>query len=195
MLNPDQFWLPYPVPALAKDQRDFNPTGFWQGPSWPAATTHVVEAFAAAAKSLDRSLLSQAGELLLRAARVHLRPRPDFYERYHPIDGRPLNKFRDYMHSWWIDLIIQHAAGLMVRDDGSVVIDPLPMGLEYFELRGAPVRGKRIDVLWHKPREAGLSFKNPPNVRSGLVVRLDGKTVFYRAAFKPGDDPVRLDLR
>lgn len=172
LLNADQFWLPHPVPALAKDQRDFNPNGFWQGPSWPAATTHVIEAFSTTAKEMDRTLLPRAADLFRRAAYNHLQPRADFYERYNPITGKPLSTFRDYMHSWWIDLIIRHVAGLMITDDGAITIDPLPMDLDYFALEGAPCRGKKIDMSWRKA--------------DGLLVRINGKTVIRDANFAPG---------
>ncbi|MDO8630184.1 MAG: trehalase family glycosidase, partial [Phycisphaerales bacterium] len=204
LFNPDRFWLPYPVPALAADQPDFNPNVFWQGPSWPAATAHVLEAAASTAKRLDRTLLPQVAELFRRAIRVHLQPRADFYERYNPLTGRPLSRFRDYMHSWWIDSIVQHVAGLTVQEDQSLIIDPLPMGLEHFELLGAPVRGKRVDVLWRDPtaplprndpdRSAGKSSRRP-TLQRGLLVRVNGQAVLYRTKFQPGDEPIRIDWR
>ncbi len=191
LLNPVRFWLPYPVPALPKDHPEFNPNGFWRGPSWPAATSHVVEALASAAKELDRSLLPQAAALLRRAAYVHLQPRPDFYERYNPLTGRGLSKFRDYMHSWWIDIIIRHVVGLEPRDNGTIVIDPLPLDLEYFALLGAPLRGHAIDVLWCDP-----AVKNDhPGFAVGLSVAIDGRTVVREQAFRPGNKPVRLSIR
>ncbi len=185
LLNPQQFWLPYPVPALAKDQPGFDANGFWQGPSWPAATCHVVEGFASAAKEFDRTLVPQAAELFRRAAGVHLQPRADFYERHNPIDGAPLSSFRDYMHSWWIDLIIRHAAGVMIREDGRVAIDPLPLGLEHFELVGAPFGKGKLDVLWRNPDRAGGG-------EPGLLVRLNGRTIVSQRDFKPGDPAVPL---
>lgn len=203
LFNPDQFWLPFPVPALAGDQPDFNPEGFWQGPSWPAATSHVLEAAASTAKEIDRTLLPQVAELFQRAFRVHLQPRADFYERYNPLTGRPLSRFRDYMHSWWIDLIIQHVAGLTVQEDGSVMIDPLPLGLEYFELLGAPVRGQRVDVLWRDPAASGgptagvaerRRSDQASKLQRGLLVRVNGKAILYRVEFKPGEAPVRVEL-
>jgi hypothetical protein len=182
LLNPDQFWLAHPVPALAKDDKRFRPDAFWVGPSWPAATSHVVEAFATSAKALDRSLLPKAAELFKRAAANHLRPRADFYERYNPLTGEPLSAWADYMHSWWIDLIIRHVAGLMIQDDGSLVIDPLPLGLDHFALQGVPWHGRVLDVLWRAP---GNGRKD-----AGLTVRVDEKVVIRRERFKPGDQPI-----
>lgn len=188
LLNPEQFWLPHPVPALAKDQRDFNPDGFWQGPSWPAATTHVVEGFATTAKQMDRSLLPEAAELFRRAAYNHLQPRADFYERYNPLSGRPLSTFRDYMHSWWIDLFIRHVAGLTIEDNGRAYVDPLPMGLDYFTLENVRLRGKRVDISWVNPRAQSSA------IEPGLTVRVDGRVALRRPMFAPAAERVALPI-
>ena len=182
LLSPDAFWLPHPLPALSKADPEFDPVKrYWAGPSWPAATSHVIEGFANTAKKLDRSYMPQAAELLRRAVNNHFTPRADFYERYDPFTGKPLSNFRDYMHSWWIDIFIRHVAGFVPQDDGSLMIDPLPMGLENYALTGAPYRGKKIDVLFNDPK-AGV----------GLVVRVNGKTVHQNPAFVPGGNPVHL---
>lgn len=182
LLDAERFWLPYPIPAISKADPEFDPVRrYWAGPSWPAATSHVVEGFANASKRWNRSLMPQAAELLRRSVRNHMTPRPDFYERYDPFTGRGLSGFRDYMHSWWIDIFIRHVAGLIPQDDGSLVIDPLPMGLERYSLRGAPHRGHRIDVLFND-RRAG----------AGLTVRRDGKVVLRDPAFRPGVRPVAV---
>ena len=83
------------------------------------------------------------------------------------------------MHSWWIDTIIRQAAGLTPQDDGSLVIDPLPLGLTHFSLRGAPFRGHRVDVLW-----------NEPETGKGLTVRLDGTILRHVPGFLPGGSPL-----
>ena len=181
LLNPNEYWTAHPLPALSQSDPEFDPVKrYWAGPSWPAATSHVIEGFASSAKRLDRSLLPQAAELFRRAAGNHLQPRADFYERYDPFSGKGLSGFRDYMHSWWIDIYIRHVAGLEPQDDGSVVIDPLPMKLKFFALRNAPHRGHKIDVLWNAA----------PDV--GLTVRLDGKTVRRQKKFRPGIDRLVL---
>ncbi len=182
LLSEQEFWLPHPLPALSRSDPEFDPVHrYWAGPSWPAATCHVIEGFADTAKRMDRSLLPQAAELFLRAAANHLQPRPDFYERYDPFSGKPLSRFRDYMHSWWIDLFIRHVAGLMPQEDGSLVIDPLPLGLTRFALRGAPHRGHRVDVLWSNT--------------DGLTVRQDGRTILRRPTFHPGGARIGIPAR
>lgn len=179
LLNPNEFWLPHPLPALSKSDPEFDPVKrYWAGPAWPAATCHVVEGLADTARRLDRSLMPRAAELLRRAIANHLQPRADFYEHYDPTTGRPLSTFRDYMHSWWIDLYVRHVAGLLLQDDGSIVIDPLPMGLDHYSLRNAPFRGKRIDVLF-----------NDKQTGPGLCVRIDGRVVLSDPNFIPGREP------
>ncbi len=193
LLNPREFWAAHPVPALAMNQENFSPTAFWEGPSWPAATSHVIEAFAMAAKMYDRSLLEPAGELFRRAARNHLQPRADFYERYNPLTGRPLSTFRDYMHSWWVDGFVRHVAGLMPQDDGSLLIDPLPLALSWYCLENVPVAGHRVDVQWHAPDTGEASSSSASSAR-GLTVRVDGKPAFHKEDFRPGDKPVRVPM-
>jgi hypothetical protein len=176
LLNPKEYWTKYPVPALSQSDPEFDPIKrYWAGPTWPATNSHVLEGFAETAKRMDRSKMPEAGELFHRVAALHLQPRADFYEHYDPFTGKALSGFRDYMHSWWIDVIIRHAAGLEPQDDGSLVIDPLPMGLTHYALRGAPYRGHKIDVLW-----------NEPETGKGLTVRRDGKVIKHLPEFTPG---------
>ncbi|RYG60085.1 hypothetical protein EON80_25045, partial [bacterium] len=178
LLNPSEYWTPHPIPAISQSDPEFDPIKrYWAGPSWPAATSHIIDGFANSAKKLDRSLLPQAAELFKRAASNHLQPRADFYERYNPQTGKGLSNFRDYMHSWWIDIYIRQIAGLEPQDDGSIVIDPLPMKLDSYFLKGAPHRGHAVDVVLDK---------------AGLTVRVDGKTVRQLKKFVPGTDRVTL---
>lgn len=173
LLNPEQFWLPYPVPALPKDDPNFSPTAFWEGPSWPAATSHVLEAFATSAKTFERFLLPNAAELIEHAIKNHLQPRADFFERYNPLTGEPLSHFRDYMHSWWIDIIIKHIVGFEPQDDGHIELDPLPMGLDYFLLENINYRGRNVTIIWQsldKPKK----YENYP---MGYSVFADGNMI------------------
>jgi len=182
LLNPKEYWTKYPVPALSQSDPEFDPVKrYWAGPTWPATNSHVLEGFAETAKRLDRSKMPEAAELFHRVVALHLQPRADFYEHYNPFTGQPLSDFRDYMHSWWIDVIIRHAAGMEPQDDGSLVIDPLPMGLTHYALHGAPYRGHKIDVLW-----------NEPETGKGLTVRRDGKVVLQRKDFQPGGPAITI---
>ena len=171
LFNENEFWAKYPVPSISMDDPKFDPQGFWMGPSWPAATCHVVEGLAWAAKNLDSSLTKNAAELFQRAAKNYFTPKIDFHERYDPLTGKPLSKFRDYMHSWWIDLIIKHVVGFTPRADAKLELKPLPLGLDYFAMEGIPYHGHFVSVYWQRPDQAPM-YKNVP---MGYVIKVDGE--------------------
>ncbi|BDI29946.1 hypothetical protein CCAX7_19970 [Capsulimonas corticalis] len=180
LTNPKEYWTKYPVPALSQTDPEFDPEHrYWAGLTWPATNSHVFEGFADTAKRLDRTQMAKAGELFQRMVALHSQPRADFYEHYHPLTGKPLSNFRDYMHSWWIETIVRETAGLEPQDDGGLRIDPLPMDLKYYALRGARYRGHLVDVLW-----------NDAAAGKGLTVAVDGKVLRRVAAFQPGDAPI-----
>jgi hypothetical protein len=182
LLDPKEYATPWPVPAISQSDPEFDTEKrYWAGPTWPATNSHVFEGFAITAKRLDRSLLPQVSELFKKIVALHMRPRADFYEHYNSLTGAPMSDFRDYMHSWWVDLYVRHVAGLNPQDDGSLVIDPLPLGLKTYALRGAPFRGHRVDVLWNDEKEG-----------PGLTVRLDGKVLRHDEAFQPGGTPITI---
>ena len=189
LLSPERFWLPHPVPALARDQPGFGPRKFWQGPSWPAATSHVIEAFVVAAQRHDESLLTEAAELLRRAARNHLRPRADFHERYDPLTGDPLSGFRDYMHSWWIDILLRHVAGMRPGEDRVFDVEPLPMGLGYCVARGLPYHGHAVDIEWSVDAKG-----SDRGIEPGLTVRVDGVVALRDEGFEPGKGRATVEV-
>ncbi len=193
LLNPAAFWTPSPVPSTAlndpgtglKSGTGFSATGEWKGKrlicpwngrSWLMTNSHVCQALAHAAQTLDLALRPQAAELIRRCITMTFLDgdptRPTSYEYYNPLTGQP-PVFRgtdDYMHSWLADLILQFVAGLQpslptpsaralaegakgVRGEpGPIVLDPLPFDLDYFTLEDTRVAGRRLDVSWRAGR-------------------------------------------
>ncbi len=170
------FAAPYPIPALARDEKGFDPRSFWMGPSWPAATCHALEGAAQAAKTLDRSRREAVGALLMRAVNVLFSPRIDFYERYDPLSGEGLSSFRDYMHSWWIDLVVRHVIGLEPRADGEIVLDPLPVAVDAFRVVDLGCAGRRLEVSWQRAG-APRRYADRP---LGFSLSVDGRLVAER---------------
>ncbi len=185
LLDPSHFNLSYPVPALPKSHPDFDPQAFWQGPSWPAATFHVIDAFAKTAKNFQREWLDQAGELFLKAAYNHLNPRADFYERYNPLTGTGLSSFRDYMHSSWIDLFVRHIAGFIPLSTRTFLVDPLPMGLTWYRMDNIPFGGHTLGIEWRR-------YASGPAGK--LVITMDHLVLYKDDGFIPGDEPVTLEV-
>lgn len=180
LFNPQEFWTRWPVPSTSADDPTFSARGEWKGKrhacpwngrTWLMTNSHVTEALAHAAQTLDRSLAPRAAELLHRFVRMMFRDTnvryPTSYEYYNPETGQPplFRGVDDYMHSWVADLILKYVAGIQPRE-GILVVDPLPMGLSEFMAEGVPLQGHRLDVVWRS--------------EEGLIVRINGQEVARR---------------
>jgi len=200
LLNPAAFWTPYPVPSTARDDPAFSATGEWKGKrhvcpwngrSWLMVDSHVCQALARAAQTLDPDLRPQAAELIRRCLVMTFLDgdptRPTSYEYFNPLTGQPpfFRGTDDYMHSWLADLILQFVAGLQPAlpstglkpgtgrggaggEVGRIVVDPLPFGLAHFTIEDARVAGHRLDLSWR----AGQGLRLFADGR--LVVHSDG---------------------
>jgi hypothetical protein len=146
----------------------------WNGRVWPMTNSHVLEGLLRQWRAGRRRVGPLAARLLTRF--VHMMfddgdpGRPNGFEHYDPYTAEP-SRFRgidDYQHSWVLDLLIRGAAGLhpsagaaggtghgdLAPGDG-VVVDPLPLGLDWLDLEGCTVRGHDLAVrLRHDTVEA-----------------------------------------
>jgi hypothetical protein len=186
LFNPAEFWTPYPLPTVSMDYPKLNELRhlgwtYWSWNNWPMTTSHVTDAAARAAKRFDPSLTKGAAELLMRYTMLHfiggdLR-RPCISEHYDPISGAPNAPNLDYAHSYFIDLVMRHVAGIEAEAlSDEVRIHPLDLGLDRFEVRNVRVKGHDLDVAW----------KNET-----LAIAVDGKTVATNTGLTPLT--VRLD--
>ncbi len=160
LLDPAEFWTPFPVPATSRRDASFSAAGLWRGKRhqcpwsgrvWPMANSHIVEALVEAGR-YDAGLLERAAELLATFVRMMFfyqdLGRPNAFEHYNPFTG-VASVFRgidDYQHSWIVDLIIKYVAGFRPQHDGGYRIEPLPFGFKRVVLDGLPYRGKRLDI-------------------------------------------------
>ncbi len=187
LLNPKEFWTPYPVPSSSLSDPYSNPYGEWKnkrlscpwnGRSWLMTNSHVVDALAHAAQTLDPRLKGHAADLLRRAIRMLFvdgdPQRPTSYEYYNPVTGQApfFRGTDDYMHSWIVDLIIRYVAGLQPQDGNEIVIDPLPLRLSDVVLKNVFVKGHRLSLEYHRE-----------GARKGLRVEVDGRVVITKPAF------------
>ncbi len=186
LLDPEQFWTAYPVPASPRNDPHFSATPTWRGKrtncpwngrTWPMTNSHVAEALASASE-MDPSLRSITAEFVHRFLRMMCfdgdPTRPNAFEHYNPDTGAPsrYRGFDDYMHSWIVDLIVKYVAGVRPLADG-IQVDPFPFDVA-FALEDVRVRGHSVDVSWD-----GVTFE----------VRLDSE-VAHRG---PVLTSVRLD--
>ncbi|HEY4290022.1 MAG TPA: trehalase family glycosidase [Puia sp.] len=169
LFNPATFWTEYPLPSLPLDYEKYaklQEAGwtYWNYATWPRTTCHVVDGVLWAAKSLDTSLRKKAATLFDRYTRMHFPngdvQRPNIAERYDPHSGSPFMENLDYNHSSWIDLMIQHVAGVTPGASDSLIIDPLDMGWKSFSLKNIRYRNHDLDIDYTRDK--------------GMVIRVDG---------------------
>ena len=182
LLNPDEFWLPWPAPSTSAKAPHFDADGEWKqqrkhcpwsGVSWLMTNSHLAEALANAALTLDEALKPCFVEYLTRFIRMlfvdRRLDRPTSYEYYSPITSRPpfFRMADDYMHSWIVELILKYVAGVQTLDADRLVVEPFDFGLEAFTLGNVRVRGHTVSVAWRARKMASAP--------KGLTITVDGK--------------------
>ncbi|MBR6499235.1 MAG: hypothetical protein IKT23_06055, partial [Clostridia bacterium] len=89
-------------------------------------------------------------------------------EFYDAETGEPLSDEADYSHSYYIDLVVRHIAGIQPRE-GGFVFSPARIGVDSFALKGVKLRGHTLDVEF--------------SARAGYVLKADGAE---KARLAPG---------
>jgi hypothetical protein len=161
LLNPKEFWTPYPVPSSSADDELFSAEPEWKGKRmncpwngrvWPMTNSHIAEALGQSAIRFgDQLLRKRTAEFITRFIRMMFfdgdPERPNCFEHYNPITGTPslYRGIDDYQHSWVNDLIIKYVCGIR-PEEFSVTIDPFPFGLKHAVIDNVLVRGRRLKV-------------------------------------------------
>ncbi len=82
LTNPHEFWTPYPIPTVARNDPKCDPNKMWRGPTWVNINYLFVEGLQRAGyPDLARELRDKTLALLMR--------HNDIYEYYHPDTGDP----------------------------------------------------------------------------------------------------------
>jgi hypothetical protein len=160
LLDPAEFWTPFPVPVTSVDDPFFSAYGEWKGQRmdepWngrvrPEVNSHVMDALGTAARSGASHLRDAAALYLRRYVRMMFHDgdldRPNSMEHYNPLAGQAsvYRGLDDVQRSWIVDHIISYVMGVRVHERG-ITIDPFPFGLERAELAHVRARGREIDV-------------------------------------------------
>jgi len=80
LYNPDEFWLEYPIPTVAKNDSHYSPNQMWRGPTWANINYLFIEGLK------TNGFLEQALSLRDRTLEMLLRQN-DIYEYYNPETG------------------------------------------------------------------------------------------------------------
>jgi hypothetical protein len=192
LLNPREFWTPFPVPSTPVNDAYFSPWGEWKGKRtscpwngrvWPMTNSHVCEALARASQTLDETLQPVAAELITRFVRMLFHDgdpsRPNCFEHYNPYTGQPAiyRGVDDYQHSWVADLMVRYLAGIQPQLDGQLVVDPLPFEVASFQLSNVTVRGHSVSSSWSSAEGFVVlvdgQLKHHSSERQRVVLNLD----------------------
>jgi hypothetical protein len=159
LLDPAEFWTPFPVPVTAIDDPFFSAYGEWRGQResqpWngrvrPAVNSAVMDALATAS-ALAPALRAEAALFLRRFVRMMFHEgdlaRPNALEHYNPLTGQGslYRGLDDVQQSWIGDHIISYVMGIRPHAEG-ITIDPLPFGLERAEIERVRIRGRTVGV-------------------------------------------------
>lgn len=161
LLNPEEFWTPYPAPSSSVDDPYFDAEARWKGKRmncpwngrvWPMTNSHLAEALAVSGLRFNDALLKEkAVEFIAKFIRMMFYDgdpnRPNCYEHYNPFSGKACiyRGVDDYQHSWVVELIIKYLCGIQPQED-ALVVEPLPFPLKRFVIERVPWRGRRVKV-------------------------------------------------
>jgi len=75
-----QFWTPFPVPTVARDDPRYDPRRMWRGPTWVNVNYLLIE-------GLERNGYAELAQTLRRRTLDMVLGEGDIYEYYHPETG------------------------------------------------------------------------------------------------------------
>jgi hypothetical protein len=211
LIDPVLFWTPHPLASTAQDSPAYSQeptlngdrlTGcYWNGPTWPHATSLVVSGLARTLRAYGPEAPGfDARKTLLNLVTSFGRAqfeegdfaRPHTGEFYHGETARWLTGERDYHHSTWADLIIGDLIGLVPRDDDTLEVCPLlPSGSEggwpYFCVQDVPYRGRLLTLVWDDPASPEDAFGDGDK---GFTVYMDGRRLYHQDSLAPFTVPL-----
>lgn len=173
LFDPEEFWTAGPLPSLSRNDPEFSPDGRWRncrldrpwhGRAWLEAASHVVDGLGRGVELANHTERAQVVSLVDRLVCLDFphgdADRPACHEHYNPLTGRPAEFLgRSEPAGWMIDHLLRYVGGVRPNEQGLLVVDPLPFGLEWFSVNRIYVGDHEVDVQWDH--------------RGGLTVRID----------------------
>lgn len=191
LIDPGEFWTPFPPATVTQHCPAYTPRVahwpaaggrthgcMWNGPTWPHASSVILDAVAAAVQDYDDAPVSPRHfwHLFERYTRLHFEDgdleRPYLTEYYDGETGEPMpDGCPDYFHSTYNDLVIRYLVGLQPTNTERLVLRPIPGPLNWFSLRRVRYRGHDVDIVYN-----GGDGPGP----LGLTVWIDGRWAAHR---------------
>ena len=185
------FATPQPFPSVAADCPVYQPEGgwrgifikgrngcVWDGPAWPYTNSIALDALAEESRRKGHAYDDRFGAFLRSFSLMHYAQRdlsrPYLVEHYNSQTGEAISDEVDYFHSYYIDLIVRHVAGLRL-EERRIVLDPIDVGLSHFKLERLSIAGRRIDISYNDGSLPGAT-----DAPIGLVLWIDGRAAVSR---------------
>jgi len=192
LTDPEHFWIDYPPATVSRQCPAFSPKiatwpaaggrthgCMWNGPSWPHATSVILDAVASAILDYEQEAVTPAHfwDMFQRYTRLQFEQdaleRPYITEYYNAETGAPDPQgCPDYFHSTCNDLIIRYLVGLQPANSDTLTLRPIPGPVDWFELRRIRYRGHDLDIVYN-----GGTGKGP----RGLTVWMDRRWAAHRS--------------
>ena len=149
----------------------------WCGPSWPYTTGIAIDVIGVQSKKYNHIYDEQFGYFLREYSLQHFRDRdirkPYLVEHYNAETGEPLSDDVDYNHSFYIDLIISHVAGLQITPEG-IEFNPVNIGLDFYKLDNVNIRNDCYTISY---RKAECNAAEAAGIEAGYNVYKNGNKI------------------
>lgn len=176
--------------TTAKDCPAYSPYGawmgcmksrnscMWNGPSWPYTNGIMLDTIGKQSKSHNHEYDREFAQFLRKYSLEHYKSHdisyPYLVEQYHAITDEGISDEPDYNHSYYIELIFAHVAGISLDED-IITIDPVDIGLDYFKLDDVDIRGKKYSIHYAKDKDTA----DEEGIQAGLTVYADGSEIAH----------------
>lgn len=211
LTNPDEFWPAYPPASTAQDSPAYSQDPemqgrpltvcYWNGPTWPHATSLVISGLARSLRELGeeahpvgsrQTLLTLLTSFTQAQFETKDYDRPHTGEFYRGDTADWQTPERDYLHSTYADLILTGLIGIVPRADEVLELHPLlpspsEGGWSHFCVENVPYHDRLITIVWDDPEDPVDHYDDGSK---GFVVYVDGRRVHQQ----PGLDPVTIPL-
>ncbi|MGG4036009.1 hypothetical protein ABEV74_20165 [Paenibacillus cisolokensis] len=193
LFEPTEFDTGCPFPSVSADCPAYSKDGgwmghfikgrngcVWDGPTWPYTNAIALDALAKESKRAGHRYDRRFAHYLREYSFLHFFNRdlrqPGLVEHYNSATGEPLSDEQEYNHSFYIDLLIAHVAGLNVEPD-RIVLDPLDVGLDYFCLERVRAVGMELRITFRRPG-CVADVPDAADIEEGYRLFADGRLVF-----------------
>ncbi|MFD0958031.1 amylo-alpha-1,6-glucosidase [Paenibacillus chungangensis] len=173
LLDEEKFWTRYPLPTLAADDPDFNPSNsYWRGPVWFYFNYFVLEGLFRYDTEVAHAFLRKNVDLFTNKGFVTA------FENYNPLTGEGYNAAHFLWGGLLSSTVIERVLGIRA-EEGVLVLDGkhVPQEWPSFRVSGIPIFSTMIDVAYRQMEGSGVytvhnTGENPLKVSVGCETSL-----------------------